>query len=33
MNSEPKPEREIIRVSTEADLVSLARELNRLGVA
>ena len=28
-----EPEREITRVPTDADLVSLARELNRLGVA
>ena len=33
MDGEPDPEREITRVPTDADLVSLARELNRLGVA
>jgi hypothetical protein len=33
MDGEPEPEREITRVPTDADLVSLARELNRLGVA
>ena len=33
MDGEPEPEREVTRVPTEADLVSLARELNRLGVA
>lgn len=33
MDGEPEPEREGTRVPTEADLVSLARELNRLGVA
>jgi hypothetical protein len=33
MDSEPEPEREVTRVPTDADLVSLARELNRLGVA
>jgi hypothetical protein len=33
MDGEPKPEREVTRVPTDADLVSLARELNRLGVA
>lgn len=33
MDGEPDPSREITRVPTDADLVSLARELNRLGVA
>jgi hypothetical protein len=33
MDGEPQPERELTRVPTDADLVSLARELNRLGVA
>ena len=33
MDGEPEPEREITRVPTDADLVSLARDLNRLGVA
>jgi len=33
MDGEPEPERQITRVPTDADLVSLARELNRLGVA
>jgi len=33
MDGQPEPEREITRVPTDADLVSLARELNRLGVA
>ena len=33
MDGESEPEREVTRVPTEADLVSLARELNRLGVA
>ena len=33
MDGEPEQEREITRVPTDADLVSLARELNRLGVA
>jgi hypothetical protein len=33
MDSESKPERQVTRVPTEADLVSLARELNRLTVA
>jgi hypothetical protein len=33
MDSESESEREVTRVPTEADLVSLARELNRLGVA
>jgi hypothetical protein len=33
MDREPEPEREITRVPTDADLVTLARELNRLGVA
>jgi hypothetical protein len=33
MDREPEPEREVTRVPTDADLVSLARELNRLGVA
>ncbi len=33
MDSEPGPERDITRVPTDADLVALARELNRLGVA
>lgn len=32
MDSEPESEREVTRVPTDADLVSLARELNRLGV-
>lgn len=32
MDGEPEPEREVTRVPTDADLVSLARELNRLGV-
>lgn len=33
MDGEPEPEREVTRVPTDADLVSLARELNRLRVA
>jgi hypothetical protein len=33
MDGGPEPEREVTRVPTDADLVSLARELNRLGVA
>lgn len=33
MDGEPEARREITRVPTDADLVSLARELNRLGVA
>ena len=33
MDGEPEPEREVTRVPTDADLVSLARELNRHGVA
>jgi hypothetical protein len=33
MDGQREPEREITRVPTDADLVSLARELNRLGVA
>jgi len=33
MDGESQPEREVTRVPTEADLVSLARELNRLAVA
>lgn len=33
MDGEPEPEREVTRVPTDVDLVSLARELNRLGVA
>lgn len=33
MDGEPEPAREVTRVPTDADLVSLARELNRLGVA
>jgi hypothetical protein len=33
MDGEPEPEREVTRVPTDADLVSLARELNRLGVS
>ena len=33
MDGEPEPEREVTRVPTDADLVSLAREFNRLGVA
>jgi hypothetical protein len=33
MDGKPEPEREVTRVPTDADLVSLARELNRLGVA
>lgn len=33
MDGEPEPDREVTRVPTDADLVSLARELNRLGVA
>jgi hypothetical protein len=33
MDDEPDPPREVTRVPTDADLVSLARELNRLGVA
>ena len=33
MDGEPEPEREVTRVPTDADLVLLARELNRLSVA
>jgi hypothetical protein len=33
MDGEPEPEKELTRVPTAADLVSLARELNRQGVA
>ena len=33
MDGEPDSSREVTRVPTDADLVSLARELNRLGVA
>jgi len=33
MDGEPEPSREVTRVPNEADIVSLARELNRLGVA
>ena len=33
MDGEPEPQREVTRVPTDADLVSLARELNRQGVA
>ena len=33
MDRESESEREVTRVPTDADLVSLARELNRLGVA
>ncbi len=33
MDGEPEPSREVTRVPNDADLVSLARELNRLGVA
>ena len=33
MDGQREPEREITRVPTDADLVSLARELNRLGAA
>jgi len=33
MDGEAEPEREVTRVPTDADLVSLAREFNRLGVA
>jgi hypothetical protein len=33
MDGESESEREVTRVPTDADLVSLARELNRLGVA
>lgn len=33
MDDEPDPSREVTRVPNDADLVSLARELNRLGVA
>ncbi len=33
MDGESEPEREVTRIPTGADLVSLARELNRLGVA
>lgn len=33
MDGESEPEREVTRVPTDADLVSLARELNRLCVA
>ncbi len=33
MDGETEPERELTRVPTDADLVSLARELNRCGVS
>ena len=33
MDRESESEREVNRIPTDADLVSLARELNRLGVA
>jgi hypothetical protein len=33
MDGESEPSHEVTRVPTDADLVSLARELNRLGVA
>lgn len=33
MDGEPESEREVTRVPNERDLISLARELNRLGVA
>ena len=33
MDGEPEPQREVTRTPTDADLLSLARELNRLGVA
>ena len=33
MDEEPEPPREVTRVPNDADLVALARELNRLGVA
>jgi hypothetical protein len=33
MDGETEPERQLPRVPTDADLVSLARELNRCGVA
>ncbi len=33
MDGEPEPSREVTRVPNDADIVSLARELNRLGVA
>jgi len=33
MDGEPEPEREVTRVPNERDLISLARELNRLRVA
>ena len=33
MDGEPEPKPEVTRVPNDADLVSLARELNRLGVA
>ncbi len=33
MDDESEPSRKVTRVPTDADLVSLARELNRLGVA
>ncbi len=33
MDGEPEPAASVTRVPTDADLVSLARELNRLGVA
>jgi hypothetical protein len=33
MDGESESEREVTRIPTDADLVSLARELNRLGVA
>jgi len=33
VDSEPKPDRKLTRFPTDADRISLARELNRLGVA
>ncbi len=33
MDGESEPEREVTRVPNDADLIALARELNRLGVA
>lgn len=33
MDGEPKPDKELTRVPTDADLVSLACELRRCGVA
>jgi hypothetical protein len=33
MDGESEPDKELTRVPTDADLVSLARELNRCGVA